>query len=235
MYKDFADALYPLKEDKSNPIISFIAKRLLNACFGKLALNPVNDIYNFVIKDNGLVSKEFARTEYVETNCYLPAGIFIPAYARVETQNRAEQVGWDKVYYIDTDSVKYDNPKKKVYNKEQTKIGEWKDEGHPRIFKTLSCKKYIYYIESEKSYVKSVCSGFSKIGIATTLLENIGITGEDAKKRIDPVEPNIIYVDNYDMARKLVDAFKNNLSVEVLQKKRVKNGCYLAKIKKSLI
>lgn len=235
MYKDFADALYPLKQDKSNPVISFIAKRLLNACFGKLALNPSNDIYDYVIKDNGLVSKEYSRTEYVETNCYLPAGIFIPAYARVETQNRAEEVGWDKVYYIDTDSVKYSNPNKKAYKKDKSKIGMWKDEGRPKIFKTLGCKKYIFYVDSPVKYVKSVCSGFTKLGIAKTLLETIGYTEEEAMKKIDPTEQNTIYVESYGEARKLIDAFKKDLTIECLQKKRVKNGCYLAKIKKSLI
>lgn len=129
-------------EDKAARVI---AKLMLNGFYGKLA-ESVNKYHKQAsVDDEGCVTYEIIAQDPKETKGYLPAAIFITAYSRASLFDMAYRVGYSKVVYMDTDSVKFiDDKIPDAANElvDQLKLGYWKIEYEFEHIKALRPKSY---------------------------------------------------------------------------------------------
>lgn len=85
-----------------NKAMRTLAKLMLNALYGKFALNP-NVQSKIPIYDNGLIRYRLGEKE-TRKPIYIPVGTFITAWARHKTISNA-QLMYDSFVYADTDSL----------------------------------------------------------------------------------------------------------------------------------
>lgn len=105
------------KNDKFNVLYY---KLLNNSSYGKLLERPHEEVFVNVINDDGIIDSEIAISEKGQENgkyTYLPIGSAIPAYSRVNLIEKALLFGYEKVLYLDTDSifVIYDDETEKIW------------------------------------------------------------------------------------------------------------------------
>lgn len=157
-FKKYADTFIAVK-NKEKGIKRAVAKVLLNSPYGKLAENGLEEIKEYKLDDEGKVTSEVTGYK-LESNRYqyLPMAIAITSSARYYLLTTAMEIGFDQVYYMDTDSIKY-QAKPVSFTFDSQKLGAWKDEGLCVYFKTLAPKKYGYY-DGERIWFK--CAGFNK-------------------------------------------------------------------------
>lgn len=100
-----------------NKAMRTLAKLMLNALYGKFALNP-KVASKIPYYDNGVVKYDIPKEEYVDDKgrkrkrikyetrdpIYIPVGTFVTAWARYKTITSAQKV-YDKFVYADTDSL----------------------------------------------------------------------------------------------------------------------------------
>lgn len=103
-----------------NKAMRTLAKLMLNALYGRFALNP-KVASKIPYYDNGVVKYDIPKEEYIDdkgkkrkrikyeyrTPIYIPVGTFITAWARHKTITSAQKV-YDKFVYADTDSLHLD-------------------------------------------------------------------------------------------------------------------------------
>ena len=98
-----------------NKAMRTLAKLMLNALYGKFALNPnVQSKYPYL--DEGVVKYRMGAKE-TRKPLYIPVGTFITAYAREKTIRSAQKV-YNMFVYADTDSLHLDIP----YSEELSKL-----------------------------------------------------------------------------------------------------------------
>lgn len=85
-----------------NKAMRTLAKLMLNALYGKFALNP-NVQSKIPYYENGMIKYRLGEKETREP-LYIPVGVFITAWARHKTITSAQKV-YDKFIYADTDSL----------------------------------------------------------------------------------------------------------------------------------
>lgn len=222
-YKSWADELIKLKAN-SKGVKRFVVKQLLNAPYGKLAMNGLNVETEYYLNENETICERIISEEVDERSFkYLPQAIAITAYARDDLFSMCEKINWKYVLYCDTDSVKfmYDE---KVHKLEELpnfdidnsgKLGLWKLEGEPSIFKTIAPKKYIFY---ENGVIEFTSAGFRKDELALYFVNKFG--GEICKDNKEHIKCD------YETACKIIDNFTYNIKIPQLIKKRV-NGGYI--------
>lgn len=88
-----------------NKAMRTLAKLMLNALYGKFALNP-NVQSKIPYYDNGVIKYSMGAKE-TRNPIYIPVGTFITAWARHKTITSAQKV-YDKFAYADTDSLHLD-------------------------------------------------------------------------------------------------------------------------------
>ena len=108
LFTEYIDKWMQVKIDSTingNKAMRTLAKLMLNALYGKFALNPkVRSKIPFY--DDGIV--KYRDGEWDERNpLYIPVGTFVTAYARRKTISSAQMV-YDKFIYADTDSLHLD-------------------------------------------------------------------------------------------------------------------------------
>lgn len=161
VFKKYADIFMQVKAN-SQGVRREVAKKLLNMCYGKTAMSGLTESKRYYINENGIVSGEII--ELIENDDllqYFHVGIAICSYARGDLWDKCERVGCENVLYTDTDSIKFLCKDIKILNElpiDDKKLGFWKLEGEPLIFKPLAPKKYIYY-EAERLHITS--AGFN--------------------------------------------------------------------------
>lgn len=138
-----------------------LAKLMLNALYGKFALNPnVRSKIPFVLAD-GIVHYALGPQETREP-LYIPIGTFITSWAR-DTTIRAAQAVYKRFIYADTDSLHLRG--KRIPDGieiSDTEIGKWKHEFTFKKARFLRAKAYIEYGREpgdEKDKWKIVCAG----------------------------------------------------------------------------
>lgn len=215
-FKKYADTFIAVK-NKEKGIKRAVAKVLLNSPYGKTAMNGLNEIKKYVIDEN----THSVRTEVVgyevedDSYQYLPIAIAITASARAYLLNTARKIGFDSVYYMDTDSIKF-KEKDTGLKYDPNTLGAWKDEGLVCLFKTIAPKKYVYWgIQNENSTditIHFTCAGFSK-----------KVLGEEMYHAKGVPKP---------LALELMKKFDKGLELTQLQSKLVEGGRALIPVRK---
>lgn len=126
-----------------------LAKLMLNSCYGKFATSPNADIRHPFLHDDAI--KTAVESQKPKDLIYLPAGMFITAWARYTTIRAAQKV-FDRFLYADTDSLHLIGteipPELEI---DDTKLGAWDHESTFKRAKFLHAKCYI-----EDTYCKRV-------------------------------------------------------------------------------
>lgn len=161
VFKKYADVFMELKA-RSTGVRREIAKKLLNMCYGKTAMSGINEKKKYYIdSEEDVVRSSILEYEEDDTQLqYFHIGIAICAYARADLFSNMLLIGCENVLYTDTDSIKFLLKDESILNKlklDDKKLGYWKIEGKPELFKPLAPKKYIYY---ENNRIKVTSAGF---------------------------------------------------------------------------
>lgn len=125
-----------------------LAKLMLNALYGKFALNPNVSSKIPYLDENGIVRYQKGEDEYRDP-IYLPVGTFITAYAR-DTTIRSAQSVYDRFIYADTDSLHLEGTDiPSEIEIDDTKLGVWK---HESSFDMARFVRQKTYMERERKY-----------------------------------------------------------------------------------
>lgn len=186
-FKRYADTFIGVK-NKEKGIKRAVAKVLLNSPYGKLAENGFEEIYEYSLED-GKVKKEVVGYKLDDKRYhYLPMAIAITASARFYLLTTAESIGFDKVSYMDTDSIKYlDTPVS--FSFDPNLLGAWKDEGKAVLFKTIAPKKYGYY-DGERIHFK--CAGFNKKTLEVDLKDGSKVSEIEARELLEKFDKGLV-------------------------------------------
>lgn len=93
------------RDDKFNVLYY---KLLNNSSYGKMLERPHEEMFVNIINEDGIIDSEILTKESVSESAkytYLPVGSCIPAYSRVNLIEKALLFGYEKVLYLDTDSI----------------------------------------------------------------------------------------------------------------------------------
>lgn len=105
LFTDYIDKWTAVKIESGktgNKAMRTLAKLMLNALYGKFALNP-NVQSKIPYYDNGMI-RYMLGTKETRNPIYIPVGTFITAWARHKTITSAQKI-YDKFVYADTDSL----------------------------------------------------------------------------------------------------------------------------------
>lgn len=217
-YKNYGDIFMTEKKNAKSKTTRTLAKMMLNSPYGKTAMNGIGELRDYFIDEKDLVVKSRITGYNADLDAYqyLPQAISITAQARQYLLKTAEKVGFDKVQYMDTDSIKFiDDGSRDLASLiwiDDKELGAWKVEGHPQFFKTLASKKYITY---EDGVLEITCAGFGK----KALNEQLG-----HGKHMPEAE-----------ALDFIQRFDKGLTIRCLQSKKVRGGRALLEIDKQII
>lgn len=144
LFKDYIDKWNKVKVESTlngNKGMRTIAKLMMNALYGKFALNP-NVQSKFPVFENGKIRYALGEKE-IRDPIYIPMGSFITSWARYMTITSAQAV-FDRFVYADTDSlhlVGTDLPDNLEID--ASKLGAWKHESTFTRARFLRAKSYI--------------------------------------------------------------------------------------------
>jgi hypothetical protein len=128
---------------EGNKAMYLLAKLMLNALYGKFALNP-NVQGKIPYYDNGVI-KYWQGEKETRDPIYIPVGTFVTSWARYKTITSAQSV-YDRFVYADTDSLHLlgtDVPENLDIS--ATELGKWKLETIFSKARFLRQKSYIEY------------------------------------------------------------------------------------------
>lgn len=157
LFKDYIDKWNKVKMESTingNKAMRTLAKLMLNALYGKFALNP-NVRSKIPWYDNGVVKYRLGEKE-TRDPIYIPVGTFITAWARHKTISSAQKV-YDRFVYADTDSLHLigtDIPD--MLEVDPIKLGAWK---HESTFTRARFLRQKSYIEEIDGVLKITCAG----------------------------------------------------------------------------
>jgi hypothetical protein len=183
LFKEYIDKWITIKiqsEKDGNMAMRTLAKLMLNALYGKFALNP-NVQSKIPYFEDSQVKYSLGEKE-LRNPIYVPMASFITAYARKKTISSAQTV-YFRFVYADTDSLHLlgkEIPSNLEIDK--YKLGAWKHESTFERSRFLRQKSYIeeeivtekemndmiedgqfksnfYYINGELRYLKITCAG----------------------------------------------------------------------------
>lgn len=211
IFEHYANVFKKIK-NSSKGVKRRLAKELLNSPYGKEAMNGCSEVKEYKLNNRNIIEGKVVRFE-VNEDVYqnLPLAIAITAHARYELLTTAMKIGFDKILYMDTDSIKYQGDTPSTIYMDAQEFGAWKDEGTAELFKTIACKKYVTYMKDKLEYT---CAGFSKKALSEQIWH-----GWFVFKNI---------------AKHLIKQFGSGLQVECLQNMKVKGGRALVPIMKEI-
>lgn len=157
LFKEYIDKWNKIKMESTingNKAMRTLAKLMLNALYGKFALNP-NVRSKIPWYDNGIVKYKLGEKE-TRDPIYIPVGTFITAWARYKTISSAQKV-YNRFVYADTDSLHLigtDIPD--MLEVDPVKLGAWKHESTFTRARFIRQKSYIEEIDGE---IKITCAG----------------------------------------------------------------------------
>lgn len=157
LFKEYIDKWNKVKMESTingNKAMRTLAKLMLNALYGKFALNP-NVQSKIPWYDNGVVKYKLGEKESRDP-IYIPVGTFITAWARYKTISSAQKV-YDRFVYADTDSLHLigtDIPD--MLEVDPVKLGAWKHESTFTRARFIRQKSYIEEIDGE---LNITCAG----------------------------------------------------------------------------
>jgi hypothetical protein len=144
LFKEYIDYWMSVKIEATltdNEALRTLAKLMLNALYGKFALNP-NVQSKLPYYENGMVQYKLGEKEKRDP-IYIPMGAFITSWAR-NTTIRAAQSVYDRFVYADTDSLHLIGSElPKELNISPTELGAWKHELNIIRGKYIRAKTYM--------------------------------------------------------------------------------------------
>lgn len=157
LFKDYIDKWNKVKMESTlngNKAMRTLAKLMLNALYGKFALNP-NVQSKIPWYDNGVVKYKLGEKE-TRDPIYIPVGTFITAWARYKTISSAQKV-YDRFVYADTDSLHLIGTEiPDMLEVDPVKLGAWK---HESTFSRARFLRQKSYIEEIDGVLKITCAG----------------------------------------------------------------------------
>lgn len=157
LFKEYIDKWNAVKMESTlngNKAMRTLAKLMLNALYGKFALNP-NVQSKIPYYDNGLIKYTLGEKE-TRNPIYIPVGTFITAWARYKTITSAQKV-YDRFLYADTDSLHLIGTEiPKGLEIDPVKLGAWKHESTFTRARFVRQKTYIEEIDGE---LNITCAG----------------------------------------------------------------------------
>lgn len=157
LFKEYIDKWNGVKMESTlngNKAMRTLAKLMLNALYGKFALNP-NVQSKIPYYDNGLIKYTLGEKE-TRNPIYIPVGTFITAWARHKTITSAQKV-YDRFLYADTDSLHLIGTEiPKGLEVDPVKLGAWKHESTFTRARFVRQKTYIEEIDGE---LNITCAG----------------------------------------------------------------------------
>ena len=163
LFRPYIDKWVQVKIDSEthgNKGMRTLAKLMLNALYGKFALNPnVRSKYPYL--SDGVVKYELGPRE-TRDPIYLPVGTFVTAWARYKTITSAQKL-YDRFVYADTDSlhlIGLEEPEGIEIH--PTKLGAWKHESTFCRARFLRAKCYVEEDMNNKE-LKITCAGMPKV------------------------------------------------------------------------
>lgn len=157
LFKDYIDKWNKVKMESTlngNKAMRTLAKLMLNALYGKFALNP-NVQSKIPWYDNGVIKYKLGEKETREP-IYIPVGTFITAWARYKTISSAQKV-YDRFVYADTDSLHLIGTEiPDMLEVDPVKLGAWK---HESTFTRARFIRQKSYIEEIDGVLNITCAG----------------------------------------------------------------------------
>ena len=157
LFKDYIDKWNKVKMESTlngNKAMRTLAKLMLNALYGKFALNP-NVQSKIPWYDNGVVKYKLGEKE-TRDPIYIPVGTFITAWARYKTISSAQKV-YDRFVYADTDSLHLIGTEiPDMLEVDPVKLGAWKHESTFTRARFIRQKSYIEEIDGK---LNITCAG----------------------------------------------------------------------------
>lgn len=157
LFKEYIDKWNAVKMESTlngNKSMRTLAKLMLNALYGKFALNP-NVQSKIPYYDNGIIKYALGEKE-TRNPIYIPVGTFITAWARHKTITSAQKV-YDRFLYADTDSLHLIGTEiPKGLEIDPVKLGAWKHESTFTRARFVRQKTYIEEIDGE---LNITCAG----------------------------------------------------------------------------
>ena len=157
LFKEYIDKWNKVKMESTlngNKSMRTLAKLMLNALYGKFALNP-NVQSKIPWYDNGIVKYKLGEKETREP-IYIPVGTFITAWARYKTISSAQKV-YDRFIYADTDSLHLVGTEiPDMLEIDPVKLGAWK---HESTFTRARFLRQKSYIEEIDGILNITCAG----------------------------------------------------------------------------
>lgn len=157
LFKEYIDKWNAVKMESTlngNKAMRTLAKLMLNALYGKFALNP-NVQSKIPYYDNGIIKYTLGEKE-TRNPIYIPVGTFITAWARHKTITSAQKV-YDRFLYADTDSLHLIGTEiPKGLEVDPVKLGAWKHESTFTRARFVRQKSYIEEIDGE---LNITCAG----------------------------------------------------------------------------
>jgi hypothetical protein len=157
LFKDYIDKWNKVKMESTlngNKAMRTLAKVMLNALYGKFALNPSVQS-KLPWYDNGVIKYKLGEKETREP-IYIPVGTFITAWARYKTISSAQKV-YDRFVYADTDSLHLVGTEiPDMLEIDPVKLGAWK---HESTFTRARFIRQKSYIEEIDGVLNITCAG----------------------------------------------------------------------------
>lgn len=161
LFKEYIDKWNAVKMESTlngNKAMRTLAKLMLNALYGKFALNP-NVQSKIPYYDNGIIKYTLGEKE-TRNPIYIPVGTFITAWARHKTITSAQKV-YDRFLYADTDSLHLIGAEiPKGLEVDPVKLGAWKHESTFTRARFVRQKTYIEEIDGE---LNITCAGMPSL------------------------------------------------------------------------
>lgn len=161
LFKEYIDKWNAVKMESTlngNKAMRTLAKLMLNALYGKFALNP-NVQSKIPYYDNGIIKYTLGEKE-TRNPIYIPVGTFITAWARHKTITSAQKV-YDRFLYADTDSLHLIGTEiPKGLEVDPVRLGTWKHESTFTRARFIRQKTYIEEIDGE---LNITCAGMPSL------------------------------------------------------------------------
>jgi hypothetical protein len=194
LFKEYIDKWSGIKIQsklEGNRAMYLLAKLMLNALYGKFALNPnvqgkIPYYYNGMIKYNEGVKE-------TRDPIYIPIGTFVTSWARFKTITSAQSV-YDRFIYADTDSLHLtgtDLPA--TLEVDDVQLGKWKHESTFTRGRFIRQKSYIEEIDGK---LHITCAGLPESCYGSVTWDNFkeGVV-YDGKLQMKRVSGGIILTD----------------------------------------
>lgn len=184
MFKEYIDKWNTIKMESTlngNKAMRTLAKLMMNALYGKFALNP-KVCSKYPVYNEGKISYTLGDPE-LRKPIYIPMGTFITAWARHKTITSAQMM-YDRFLYADTDSLHLIGTEiPEMLEVDPVKLGAWKHESTFSRARFLRAKSYVEEIEGE---LHITCAGMPAQCYKYVTWENF-FTGSKYAGKLRPV------------------------------------------------